>query len=203
MTKVTKWLAVGVFGVGLFLGASGQASADTVCSTYNTANGATTFPGTYVGTVGASGCQIGDLTTQSLDKALVNTSNNPSIYEFYYAGGALTIQEQIGNNGIGDAVDVELDSLASSTSTSGSKLASIQIPYTSGPSSAYALISDQTLAAGYYAIDTYLAINNATDPDYQINITDPPTATPEPSSLLLLSSGLAGLGYMKRKVFKS
>jgi hypothetical protein len=32
---------------------------------------------------------------------------------------------------------------------------------------------------------------------------DTPTATPEPSSMLLLSSGLIGLAFMKRKVFAS
>jgi hypothetical protein len=30
-----------------------------------------------------------------------------------------------------------------------------------------------------------------------------PITTPEPSSLLLLSSGLIGLGFMKRKAFQS
>ena len=102
------WLSL-----GLLVGAAGAASAATCTNIYDTANGATTLPGTFVGTVGgASGvCQIGDLTAANQGNAQVNGTDNPSNYEFYFAGGSLTIEEELGNNGIGNAVDVELEFL--------------------------------------------------------------------------------------------
>ena len=142
-------------------------------------NGTSTFPGTYVGAAGTGSgdvCQIGNLSVYNGGGggAFVNSSNNPSIYEFYWGGGTLDITEQIGNNGVGDAIDAELDPLASQNSTSpGAYLASIQIPYSSGPSSAYTLY-DSSLSAGYYAIDTYLAVGNVTDPNFQIDISGTP-----------------------------
>lgn len=178
------------------------------CSTFASANsnGTATFPGTYVGTVGtASGqtCQIGDLSVYNGGSggAFVNTSHNPSIYSFYFDGTSdLTILGKIGNNGIGYAIDMELVSLASQSSTSPSAvLASIQIPFTSGPSSQYALVLDYALAAGYYAIDTFLSTGNNVDPNYQINFatSNPQTAlsgTPLPGALPLFASGLGALG---------
>ncbi|WP_428492823.1 PEP-CTERM sorting domain-containing protein [Rhodopila sp.] len=182
--------------LGFVIALSGIARATEI---YTAANGATSFPGQSVGTVGfgeSNTDQIGNLSLYNGGSggAFVNTANNPSIYSFYYAGGNLLIQEEIGNNGIGDAIDVELDKLGSSTSTSPSAtLASIAIPFSSGPSSTYT-VYDGYLAAGSYAIDSYLALGNATDPNYQINF-----AVPEPSGMAVLSVGLIGLGYVSQR----
>jgi hypothetical protein len=190
-------IAVGVIAV------SANASTVVGCTTYASANsnGSQSFPGTYVGTAGTGSgqvCQIGNLSLYNGGSggAFVNTNNNPSIYEFSWGGGALTLTEQIGNNGIGDAIDAELDSLTSLNSTSPSGvLASITIPFSSGPSSAYTLYSGN-LAAGYYAVDTYLAIGNVADPNYQINVQ---TAVPEPSAMLpLLAAFLAVLVWPRQ-----
>jgi hypothetical protein len=199
-----RTLLAGLFVAGVTLATFHPASATTACTTYasSNSNGTTTFPGTYVGAAGtASGqtCQIGDLADYNVSGsggAFVNTANNPSIYSFYWGGGALTIAEQIGNNGIGDAIDVELDTLASQTSTSRSSvLASINIPFSSGPSGAYDLISDTNLAAGYYAIDTYLATGNVQDPTFQINFSQP---VPEPATLALLAGPMLAVCARRR-----
>ena len=114
----------------------------------------------------------------------------PPFTRSIWGGGALKITEQIGNNGIGDAIDAELDSLAGMGSTSPSSvLASISIPFSAGPSSAYTLYNGN-LAAGYYAIDTYLAVGNVTDPNYQINIA---SSVPEPSPMFALLAAFLAL----------
>lgn len=195
-------IAVGV------IAASANAAPVAGCTTFASANsnGSQTFPGTYVGSVGTGSsqvCQIGDLSLYNSGSggAYVNTNNNPSIYEFNWGGGALTITEKIGNNGIGDAIDVELYTLPSLNSTSpGSLLASISIPFSSGPSSTYTLYSGD-LAAGYYAVDTYLAIGNAIDPNYQINLASP---VPEPSTLFpLLAAFLAVLVWARQSKLRA
>ncbi len=103
----TALLALGI----IFFGITAQASAAPCTNVYDTLNGTTTLPGTFVGTVGGAGgvCQIGDLTAPSQGNALVNSTANPSNYEFYFGGGSLTILDELGNNGIGNNVDVELE----------------------------------------------------------------------------------------------
>ncbi len=191
-----------IASVGFTIVAMSQAIAAVTCSpssTYTCLNGTTTFPGTYVGTVGLGAgniTQIGSLALNNTgtSSAVVNNTSNPSIYSFNWGGGTLLIQEELGNNGIGDAVDAELDTLASSTSTAPSAvLASINIPFTAGPSSEYTVYRGY-LAAGFYAVDTYLAINNVTDPAYQINFT-----VPEPSSIALIVTGFAGMAWIRRR----
>lgn len=191
------WLAL-----GLILGAAGPASAATCANIYDTLNGTTSLPGTFVGTVGGSSgvCQIGDLSATAQGNALVSSTANPSNYEFYFGGGLLTIEEKLGNNGIGDNIDVELDSWNGTTATLVPG-ASVQIPYTGDggpPSAEYTLISDESLTAGDYVLSTYLAIGNAVDPRYQANFTASSTV-PEPSPLAVLAVSFAALATLVRR----
>lgn len=200
-----------IFGLALFASiglicGGGQALA-TSCSggvTYagsgSTTEGTNTFPGTNVGTVGCGVTDTGQIGNLALYNsgtggAYVNTNNNPVNYEFSFAGGsALTITAKIGNNGIGDAIDMEL---LSWDGTTASLLKSIQIPFSSGPSPTYTLLDpsvDPLLANGNYIISTFLAVGNVTDPNFQVNFSL--NQTPLPGALPLLASGLGAMGLL-------
>ena len=210
MQNIIAAAAAAIFLTGATAAYATPACTDIFAS--SSSNGTTTFPGTNVGPLGGPGsgdvCQIGNLSlfNSGSGGAFVNTSANPSNYEFYWGGGSETIQEEVGNNGIGYNIDVELDSLASETSTSPSAiLASIQIPYSSGPSAEFDVINNYSLPAGWYTLSTYLGPcgnsslcdnNNSgvTDPNYQANSLS--TSIPEPASLAVFSMGLLGLGLL-------
>ena len=196
--RIYQFVLLGM-GVTMFMSGHGYA-APVACSgagIYDSANGTLTFPGTNVGTVGSAGgdiCQIGDLSAPSQGNANVAPGSNPSNYEFYFAGGSLSIEEKLGNNGTeSSGINVELDSLASETSTSPSAvLASMHIPYSSGPSLEYTLIYGKNLSGGWYTLSNY-AGTIATDPRFQANF-----GVPEPGALALLSTALIGLVLLRR-----
>jgi hypothetical protein len=200
-----------VASVALLAISGGQALASscsgsvTFAGSGTSTEGAGTFPGTSVGTVGCGSTdvgQIGNITLYNSGSggAFVNGSHNPVNYEFYFAGGSdLTVTAQIGNNGIGDAIDMELLSWNGTTAT---LLNSIHIPFSSGPSLTYTLDSADPLGAGDYIISTFLAVGNVTDPNYQVNFSlsqltgAGPGETPIPGALSLFASGLGGLGLL-------
>jgi MYXO-CTERM domain-containing protein len=202
-------MAAGLIGAGLLLGASGQASADSACTVFNAA-GSTTFAGAstgaYIGTVDGSTCQIGAApNTQGItDNAVLSSSTNPQIYEFYFGGGSLTVEEVLGNQGTGTPVDVELDYLGTSQSVSApsSVLDSVQVPYQSA-AGATTSFSVDNLGAGYYAVNSYFGSAGTQDPQYEVFVTDAPaTNTPEAGSGLLLGLGLMGIAaatFMRRR----
>ena len=171
---------------------------------YTCLNGTETLPGTNVGTIGTAAGdvdQIGSLADYNggAGGAFINPSNNPSIYEFSWGGGALDITEEVGNNGTEPAgIDIELalESGGLSVETNGSlstDLASIHIPQNG---SGFYTLFDGNLAAGSYALDNY-AGTVSVDPNYQVNFT--PASVPEPASLVIFGTALLGFNAFKRR----
>jgi hypothetical protein len=172
-----------------------QASATV---TYTTANGTETFPGTFVGTVGKGPTNIGQIgNDEASGNAVINPQNSPSIYEFYWTGGIVDIQEELGNNGTEpQGVDAALFSRTSksdnSTPALSTAISSAFFP-AAGQPAVFQTVYDGSLAAGYYSLDTYAPVVTE-DPDYEITFN-----VPEPMSAVLLGAGLFGLGIVKRR----
>jgi hypothetical protein len=216
---MTRIFGLAVIASVALLAGGERASAVPVCSgEYTSSNGATTIASApNIGSV-QSGCEIGPYFSSTTGvgtnlgaPASVSNSANPSIYEFIWGGGNLTIQEALGNNGIGNNINVELGlstATLNANDTLSSTIASIMIPYQSGPTtSGVYVINDMNLAAGTYILDTYLGTcgsgqsctaGTSTDPVYAVGFT-PISATPLPAALPLFAGGLGLLGMFSRR----
>lgn len=222
--KMRIFGAAVIASLALLTGSIGQASAGSTCSgnEYNTSNGTSGLNGTNVGTVGPGCLEIGPFgatnpTSVNDSVAKVSNSQNTSIYEFYWGGGNLTIQEEQGSNGIGYNIDVELALLSNVTGvnsgTNGGNLTgtlvnSISIPQATQFTPEYVTLNGaagENLAAGEYVIDTYLGscatdcshAGDSTDPEYAVLFS--PTATPLPATLPLFAGGLGMVGFLTRR----
>ena len=150
-----------------------------------------------------SGCEIGPFvadegggTDLTGTPATVGTSPkpNPSIYQFEWTGGNLTIEELLGNNGsgsIGVQVGLASNGLSSDNITLNSPLASVAL--TGNPSSAPSyVINNMNLAAGTYLLDNYLKQHRS-----QLRGSFAPvSSTPLPAALPLFAGGLGALGLL-------
>jgi hypothetical protein len=204
-----------IASVALLMASGRQAAASTTCSgEYSAANGGQTLAtATNIGMV-AAGCEIGPFvgnagTGNLSTTTFVNDSTTRSIYEFTWNGGALTIEEALGNNGIGNNVNVELGLLSAVTlnsngSLSGTGVVSTSLPYASGPSGPYDIIDAVNLTAGTYVLDTYLGScalescsnsGTSTDPNYAVLFS--PVATPLPAAFPLFATGFGALGLLE------
>jgi hypothetical protein len=203
------------------------AAASTACTGVN---GTETLPGTDLGAIPSGGCTIGTFFTppgaSNSSPAHISPNThpayNPSLYEFSWGGGLMTIQVEVGNNGYGYDTDFELG-LASGNSidTGGSLLnhvASNYVPYASGPNGPVYLLENIDLAAGEWILDTYIGSCSANyhggdcsygtfgadpdDPNFMVKFT--PGPTPLPAALPLFGTGLGALGLVvgrrRRKV---
>jgi hypothetical protein len=208
---VVAWVALVAVG-------GGQALASSCTTEYTGSNGGTTISGaTVIGAV----CEIGPYfsstngvgTNLTGTPASVSDSANPSIYEFTWGGGDLTIQETLGNNGIKNNINIELglssDTL-NSNETLSSAIASVTIPYQSGPTTTGTyVLDDYNLAAGTYVLDTYLGScgagqscsdnDTSTDPVYAVGFSAILSTTPLPATLPLFAGGLGALGLLGRR----
>lgn len=215
----TRFFSVAVVAsIALLAGGVGRASASTCSAEYTAANGGATIAGaTNIGTVQA-GCEIGPYfsTTTGVGTNLGNTpasvsdSVNPSIYEFTWGGGNLTILETLGNNGIKNNINIELGLSTvtlNSNNTLSSDINSVSIPYQSGPTTTGTyVLNNYDLAAGTYVLDTYLGScgagqtcsdnDTSTDPTYAVGFTPGLSATPLSAALPLFAGGLGMIGLL-------
>ena len=199
--------AAALLGCSLLASSVVPASAATCSGEYTAANGTETSPFTDIGTV-QSGCEIGPFvadigggTNLSGTPATVGGSSkpNPSIYQFEWGGGTLTIGEMLGNNGTGDAIFVEVglasDGLSSNNASLNSPLASISISGGNAPPTYFTLTD---LAAGTYLLDNFLDNSDAlVDPNYAVGFNV--STTPLPATFPLFAGGLGLVGYLTRR----
>jgi hypothetical protein len=195
-------LAVTVCAALLASGGQQASALTAICSSeYTGSNGTGSAPYTNIGTV-QSGCEIGPFiadegggTNLGGTPASVSSSKNPSIYQFEWAGGNLTIEELLGNNGsgtIGVQVGLLSNGLSSNNITLNSPISSVTI--TGNPSSAPSYVMNNiNLAAGTYLLDNYL--ESSVDPNYAV-LFAPVSSTPLPAALPLFAGGLSALGLL-------
>ena len=96
-----------------------------------------------------------------------------------------------------------------SNNTLSSAIASISIPYQSGPTTTGTyVLNNYDLAIGTYVLDTYLGScgagqscsdnDTSTDPTYAVGFS-PAAATPLPATLPLFAGGLGVIGLLGRR----